>query len=63
MQVLLMLTADLDGEEERDKVVVEALLKALDVTRTVQVDSRSPEQEVHLVIMRLLSKSYYPVSN
>lgn len=55
MQVLLMLTADLDGEEEKDKAVVEALLRGLDVKEAVEVATRTPKQEVHLVIMRLLS--------
>lgn len=57
MQVLLMLTADLDGEEDKDKLAVEAMLRALDVKQTVNVAVRSPKQEVHLVIMRLLSMS------
>ncbi|KAK6636982.1 hypothetical protein RUM43_010649 [Polyplax serrata] len=61
MQVILMLTSDLDGDEEKDKICLEALLstliktleiKELDVTDIWQ---RTTKREVHLVVMRLLS--------
>lgn len=65
MQVILMLTSDLDGDEEKDKICLEALLstliktleiKELDVTDIWQ---RTTKREVHLVVMRLLSKYSY----
>ncbi|XP_017342515.1 E3 ubiquitin-protein ligase UBR4 isoform X1 [Ictalurus punctatus] len=61
MQVILMLTADLDGEDEKDKGALDDLLTQLigelgmhkkDVSKK---NERSPINEVHLVIMRLLS--------
>ncbi|XP_075228020.1 E3 ubiquitin-protein ligase-like protein poe isoform X3 [Lycorma delicatula] len=61
MQVLLMLSSDLDGDEERDRSCLESLLNAIigelsmqqpDITNICQ---RTPQREVHLVIMRLLS--------
>ncbi|KAG2458904.1 UBR4 ligase, partial [Polypterus senegalus] len=61
MQVILMLTADLDGEDEKDKGALDDLLSQLiselgmhkkDVSKK---NDRSPMNEVHLVIMRLLS--------
>ncbi|XP_053096736.1 E3 ubiquitin-protein ligase UBR4 isoform X3 [Pangasianodon hypophthalmus] len=61
MQVILMLTADLDGEDEKDKGALDDLLAQLigelgmhkkDVSKK---NERSPINEVHLVIMRLLS--------
>lgn len=61
MQVLLMLTSDLDGQEERDKACVERLLHILvnelemDKPDTNNICQRSNKREVHLVIMRLLS--------
>lgn len=62
MQVILMLTSDLDGEEEKDKVCLETLLntlvKALEIKEpnTIDIWQRTSKREVHLVIMRLLSK-------
>jgi E3 ubiquitin-protein ligase UBR4 len=61
-QVVLMLTADLDGQDERDKTCVEHLLQMLvkelemDKPDTNNICERSNKREVHLVIMRLLSK-------
>ncbi|XP_060541262.1 E3 ubiquitin-protein ligase UBR4 [Pantherophis guttatus] len=61
MQVILMLTTDLDGDEEKDKGALDNLLAQLiaelcmekkDVSKK---NERSPLNEVHLVIMRLLS--------
>lgn len=62
MQVILMLTSDLDSEEEKDRVCLEALLntlvKALEIKEpdTKDIWQRTTKREVHLVIMRLLSK-------
>lgn len=62
LQVLLMLTADLDGQEEKDKACVERLLRILvtelemDKPDTANIWQRNNKREVHLVIMRLLSK-------
>uniref|UniRef100_A0A8C2GSI0 Ubiquitin protein ligase E3 component n-recognin 4 n=1 Tax=Cyprinus carpio TaxID=7962 RepID=A0A8C2GSI0_CYPCA len=61
MQVILMLTTDLDGEDEKDKGALDDLLAQLiaelcmhkkDVSKK---NERSSINEVHLVIMRLLS--------
>nr|XP_054369209.1 E3 ubiquitin-protein ligase UBR4 [Mirounga angustirostris] len=61
MQVILMLTTDLDGEDEKDKGALDNLLSQLiaelgmdkkDVSRK---NERSALNEVHLVVMRLLS--------
>ncbi|XP_077460740.1 E3 ubiquitin-protein ligase UBR4 isoform X2 [Stigmatopora argus] len=61
MQVILMLTSDLDGEDEKDKGALDDLLAQLiaelgmhkkDFARK---NDRCPMNEVHLVIMRLLS--------
>uniref|UniRef100_A0A8C2Q0J9 E3 ubiquitin-protein ligase UBR4-like domain-containing protein n=1 Tax=Cyprinus carpio TaxID=7962 RepID=A0A8C2Q0J9_CYPCA len=61
MQVILMLTTDLDGEDEKDKGALDDLLAQLiaelsmhkrDVSKK---NERSSVNEVHLVIMRLLS--------
>ncbi|XP_045063212.1 E3 ubiquitin-protein ligase UBR4-like isoform X2 [Coregonus clupeaformis] len=61
MQVVLMLTSDLDGEDDKDKGALDDLLALLiaelgmhrkDVSKK---NERSPVNEVHLVIMRLLS--------
>ncbi|CAG03215.1 unnamed protein product [Tetraodon nigroviridis] len=61
MQVILMLTSDLDGEDEKDKGALDELLSQLiaelgihkkDVSKK---NERSSINEVHLVIMRLLS--------
>lgn len=61
MQVLLMLTSDLDGSDEKDRAAVERLLLVLvkelqmDKPDTTDINKRSNKREVHLVIMRLLS--------
>ncbi|XP_043276539.1 protein purity of essence isoform X5 [Venturia canescens] len=61
MQVVLMLTSDLDGQEERDRACVERLLhilvKELEMNKpdTTDICKRNNKREVHLVIMRLLS--------
>ncbi|XP_054157835.1 E3 ubiquitin-protein ligase UBR4-like [Oppia nitens] len=60
MQVILMLTSDLDGEGDADKLVLNSLLAALltqlsensDMSSMIQ---RNPTNEVKLIIMRLLS--------
>ncbi|XP_058849008.1 E3 ubiquitin-protein ligase UBR4 isoform X2 [Acipenser ruthenus] len=61
MQVILMLTADLDGEDEKDKGALDELLSQLiaelcmhkkDVAKK---NERNAVNEVHLVVMRLLS--------
>lgn len=57
-----MLTSDLDGQDERDKACVERLLQMLvkelemDKPDTNNICERTNKREVHLVIMRLLSK-------
>lgn len=57
-----MLTSDLDGEEERDRTCLESLLSAvIEELSMRQLDTtgareRTFKREVHLVIMRLLSK-------
>lgn len=57
-----MLTADLDGQEEKDKTCVERLLRILvtelemDKPDTNNIWQRTNKREVHLVIMRLLSE-------
>ena len=57
-----MLTSDLDGQDERDRTCVEKLLQVLvkelemDNPDTNDICQRSNKREVHLVIMRLLSK-------
>ncbi|XP_051158982.1 E3 ubiquitin-protein ligase UBR4 isoform X2 [Leptopilina boulardi] len=61
MQVILMLTSDLDGLDERDKTCVQRLLQILvkelemENPDTSDICQRSNKREVHLVIMRLLS--------
>ncbi|KAK0172054.1 hypothetical protein PV328_005423 [Microctonus aethiopoides] len=61
MQVLLMLTSDLDGQDERDRNSVERLLNVLvnelnmDSPDINDINIRNNKREVHLVIMRLLS--------
>ncbi|KAL4218587.1 perineurial glial growth [Mactra antiquata] len=61
MQVLLMLTSDLDIDEEKDQAAINnllsTLLKELDVSGEglSSVSCRSKEMEVKLVYMRLLS--------
>ncbi|XP_034944940.1 E3 ubiquitin-protein ligase UBR4 isoform X2 [Chelonus insularis] len=60
MQVLLMLTSDLDGQEERDRTCIENLLQVLvdelnmGKPDTTDVSKRTKKREVHLVIMRFL---------
>ncbi|EPQ18169.1 E3 ubiquitin-protein ligase UBR4 [Myotis brandtii] len=61
MQVILMLTADLDGEDEKDKGALDNLLSQLiaelsmDKKDVSKKNERSALNEVHLVVMRLLS--------
>ncbi|XP_054271979.1 E3 ubiquitin-protein ligase UBR4-like isoform X4 [Macrosteles quadrilineatus] len=61
MQVVLMLTSDLDGNEERDRACLENLLTAVIGELSMRspdmsdVCKRTPQREVHLVIMRLIS--------
>lgn len=56
-----MLTADLDGDDERDRQGLDRLLTKLiaelDMRRpdTNDICARAPRRELHLVIMRLLS--------
>uniref|UniRef100_A0A2R5LN58 Putative e3 ubiquitin-protein ligase ubr4 n=1 Tax=Ornithodoros turicata TaxID=34597 RepID=A0A2R5LN58_9ACAR len=58
MQVVLMLSSDLDGEDERDRSALDELLSALigelerDASHVVERTLRSEEQ---LIVMRLLS--------
>ena len=60
MQVMLMLSSDLESEGEKDKNVVNFLLNSL-LHELNQIDdigtmaTRSPSNEVKLIIMRLLS--------
>ncbi|XP_066493904.1 E3 ubiquitin-protein ligase UBR4 [Tiliqua scincoides] len=61
MQVILMLTTDLDGDDEKDKGALDNLLAQLiaelcmDKKDVSKKNERSSLNEVHLVIMRLLS--------
>ncbi|KAJ7306602.1 hypothetical protein JRQ81_009992 [Phrynocephalus forsythii] len=61
MQVVLMLTTDLDGEDEKDKGALDNLLAQLiaelgmDKKDLSKKNERTALNEVHLVIMRLLS--------
>ncbi|XP_060554667.1 E3 ubiquitin-protein ligase UBR4-like, partial [Ruditapes philippinarum] len=61
MQVLLMLTSDLDAEEEKDRTALDNMLQALLVELDLSgagldtVSCRSKAMEVKLVYMRLLS--------
>lgn len=61
MQVILMLTSDLDGEGERDKIIINSLLKKLlnelyhDTSDISVLVKRTPNHEVKLIIMKLLS--------
>lgn len=61
MQVILMLTTDLDGEDEKDKGALDNLLAQLiaelgmDKKDVSKKNERSALNEVHLVVMRLLS--------
>lgn len=62
MQVILMLTSDLDGDEESDQLVLQKLLAALidrmeiapGNTQSPDLSTRSRKTEVKLVILRLL---------
>lgn len=61
MQVVLMLTSDLDGEQEIDQQVMQQLLNALieqlqqsPATGPADLTSRTPETEVKLVVLRML---------
>lgn len=60
-----MLTSDLDGLDERDKTCVQRLLQILvkelemENPDTSDICQRSNKREVHLVIMRLLSKCIF----
>ncbi|KAJ6631770.1 Protein purity of essence [Pseudolycoriella hygida] len=61
MQVILMLTSDLDGNQEMDRNVLSKLLSALidrlEITPSAepnQMALRSPKTEVQLVILRLV---------
>jgi len=63
-QLVLSLTMELDGSGEKDKATLDALLTSLitgllqlsarDVSLT-QMSTRSPQHEVKLVVLRLLS--------
>lgn len=61
MQVILMLTSDLDGDQESDQIVMQKLLTALidrleisPNAQTPDLTARTPKAEVKLVILRLL---------
>lgn len=61
MQVILMLTSDLDGSQETDQSVMNKLLSALierlEITPSTQasnLSSRTPKTEIQLVILRML---------
>lgn len=62
MQVILMLTSDLDGQDERDKTCFANLLNLfvkelnMETPDVADICARTNKREVHLVIMRLLSK-------
>ncbi|XP_077538894.1 E3 ubiquitin-protein ligase-like protein poe isoform X3 [Haemaphysalis longicornis] len=58
MQVILMLSSDLDSEDERDRATLDCLLSSLigELDRNVaRVVERSPSSEEQLIVMRLLS--------
>nr|XP_033777630.1 E3 ubiquitin-protein ligase UBR4 isoform X4 [Geotrypetes seraphini] len=61
MQVVLMLTTDLDGEDEKDKGALDNMLSqliaelAMDKKDVSKKNERTALNEVHLVVMRLLS--------
>ena len=61
MQVLLMLTSDMDSEEDRDRAVLDAFLtaviKQLELTGTdlESIGTRSKKFEVKLIMLRLMS--------
>ncbi|XP_077505275.1 E3 ubiquitin-protein ligase-like protein poe isoform X4 [Amblyomma americanum] len=58
MQVVLMLSSDLDSEDERDRATLDNLLSCLigELDRNVaRVVERSPSSEEQLIVMRLLS--------
>uniref|UniRef100_A0A182NQY2 UBR-type domain-containing protein n=1 Tax=Anopheles dirus TaxID=7168 RepID=A0A182NQY2_9DIPT len=60
MQVILMLTSDLDGTQEADQQVLNRLLQALidrleiPATKIYQMANRTPKTEVQLVVLRLM---------
>lgn len=60
MQVILMLTSDLDGSQEADQQVMNRLLQALidrleiPATKTYQMSNRTSKTEVQLIILRLV---------
>ena len=61
-KVVLMLTSDLDSDEDKDRGALDVLLTALisqlnmaATDKTGELSSRSLNHEVQLVIMRLLS--------
>ncbi|XP_052869267.1 protein purity of essence [Anopheles cruzii] len=60
MQVILMLTSDLDGTQEADQQVLGRLLQALidrleiPTTKIYQLAHRTPKTEVQLVVLRLI---------
>lgn len=60
MQVILMLTSDLDGSQEADQQVMNRLLQALidrleiPTTKTYQMSNRTSKTEVQLIILRLV---------
>lgn len=68
-KVILMLTSDLDGQEERDRTCFANLLnlfvKELDMEKPDVTDlcTRSNKREVHLVIMRLLSNYTFNIKS
>lgn len=60
MQVILVLTTDLDGNVEKDRACLELLLKtivaelAMNDPNTENICCRTKEREVHFIIMRLV---------
>lgn len=62
--MLLVLTSDLDGSSEKDRACLDSLLKAIinelkmSSPDIENICARTKEREVHLIIMRLLSKYF-----
>lgn len=60
-----MLTSDLDGNDTRDRASLDAVLSALVTQLNMSsfdlstVAERTPSREVQLVVMRLLSKTFF----
>uniref|UniRef100_A0A182JT95 UBR-type domain-containing protein n=1 Tax=Anopheles christyi TaxID=43041 RepID=A0A182JT95_9DIPT len=60
MQVILMLTSDLDGTQEADQQALSLLLQALidrleiQSTKIYEMSNRTPKTEVQLVVLRLI---------